>query len=150
MSSILGESTTDLNNSTNRRHMTATPRMISSDSLDAIIDLAYIATDLDRDHLPARVQLGLLYYAKGELALAEEWLERACTHTKHRGAGGGHSSMLGGATSSWGWRSWRSLADVLKDSDRLTEARKAVFFGLELRNFSTLRGYECLPRFKII
>jgi hypothetical protein len=116
-------------------------------NIDALIEMTSCATSLDMDHLPARTQLGYLYLLKGEFALAEHWLERACIHTKYRGVGGGVCSVFGGATSPWGWFSWKLLADVLKEEGRLVDAKKSIIFSLELQKFHCIRGYECLPRF---
>jgi hypothetical protein len=118
-----------------------------SQSIDELIESTTRATVLDMDHLPARTWLGHLYRLKGELALAEHWLERACTHTKYRGVGGGISSVFGGATSPWGWLSWKLLADVLEEEGRLNDAKKSILFSLELQKCHCIRGYECLPRF---
>lgn len=115
--------------------------------IDELIELTSRATVLDMDHLPARAQLGYLYSLKGELALAEHWLERACTHIKYRGVGGGISSVFGGATSAWGWLSWKLLGDVLKEEGRFIDAKKSILFSLELQKFHCIRGYDCLPRY---
>ncbi|KAI8922682.1 hypothetical protein BC831DRAFT_66731 [Entophlyctis helioformis] len=118
--------------------------------IDQIIASAQQITILDPDHLPSRVHLGILYLEKGDLVLAEHWLERACSQSKFRGAGGGRSglsSIYGGATGVWGWLAWNKLASVFRETGRRSDAKQAIFFAMDLQKMHCVRGYECLPRY---
>lgn len=118
-------------------------------TLPSLIDDFFNVTILDFDHLPSRVHLGTLYHEKGDLALAEHWLERACKGSKGRGAGGGKggiSTCYGGSTAVWGWEGWRWLGRVLRESGRLVQAKECVYFAVSVEKASSVRGFECLRR----
>lgn len=132
----------------------STPSDSNSDSMpvkytseiDELIEATSRSTTLDLDHLPARTQLARLYRLRGDNDLAEHWLQRACTYSKYRGASGGIGSVFSGATGLWGWVAWKLLAEILAESGRPVEARKAVFKALGLQKIHSIRGYDCLSR----
>ncbi|KAI8910279.1 hypothetical protein EDD86DRAFT_204972 [Gorgonomyces haynaldii] len=121
---------------------------VTDQKMEDIIEEFLNVLHFDPHHLPSLTQLGMLYQRRGDLAMAEHWLSRACSHTKHRGVDGGLPGVYGGATSQWGWLCWKAFGEVLNDTGRLDEARKSLLFSLDLRHLQSVRGYEVLPRFQ--
>ncbi|KAI9004136.1 hypothetical protein BC832DRAFT_592829 [Gaertneriomyces semiglobifer] len=118
-------------------------------TLYSLIDTFHHVGHIDDDHLGTRVHLATLYYQRGDIALAEHFLERACKSSKARGGGGGKSgqaSWYGGATGRWGWDGWRWLSRCLVQMGRSTVAREAIAFSVKLERGSGARGLECLKR----
>lgn len=118
-------------------------------TLESLIDTFDRVTHIDDDHLGARIHLGILYYKKGDIDIAEHHLERACKSSKARGGGGGKSgqgSWYGGATARWGWDGWRWFGRCLVKRERTEVAREALGFAVKMERVSPIRGLECLRR----
>ncbi|KAJ3006991.1 hypothetical protein HKX48_009365 [Thoreauomyces humboldtii] len=106
-------------------------------------------TDVDDDHLGARVHLGILYFRKGDVSVASHYLERACKSSKARGGGGGKSgqgSWYGGLTARWGWDAWRWLGRCHAERGRPDVAMEAMGYAVKAQKASFPRGLECLKR----
>ncbi|KAI8820096.1 uncharacterized protein EV422DRAFT_620499 [Fimicolochytrium jonesii] len=118
-------------------------------TLDTLLETFSRVADLDDDHLPTRVHLGILYLLKNEVGIAAHYLERACKSSKARGGGGGkmgQGSWYGGASAAWTWMAWRSLSRCHVRRDRAEVAREAVWEAVREQRVCFVRGLECLAR----
>ncbi|KAI8914884.1 hypothetical protein DFJ77DRAFT_38624 [Powellomyces hirtus] len=128
---------------------TIVPAEVDPLTLNSLLDAFSRVTDIDDDHLGARVHLGILYYKKGDISIASHYLERACKSSKARGGGGGKSgqgSWYGGASARWGWDAWRWLGRCYAQRDRNDVAQEAMACAVNLQRVSFPRGLECLKR----
>jgi hypothetical protein len=123
------------------------PTPVAVPELQEMIDFTYKAVLLDVNHLPLQVHLAILYRLKGDLVLAEHWIEKACSCVRRRGSGGSSVGIFGGSSGFWGWYSWKINAEVLQEMGRNSGAKSGIMMSLNMQKLHCLRGFECLPRF---
>jgi len=146
---IMGDRST-IHTETSWSFVSLKPKLPIITSYEDLINELFFVTMIDDDHLPARVQLGILYYESGDLGLSEHWLDRAIKRGKARGAGGGRggvTTVYCGMSGVWGWEAWRWIGLIYGKTGRPELGKECLFKAIKMERIApVVRGFECLAR----